>query len=164
MSHTKPHISIITVCYNSEATIIDTLASVAAQDWPDREHLIIDGASTDNTAKLVADFIAEHPHLDIQWYSARDSGLYDAMNKGISLAKEGIIGLLNADDFYTGPQVLSKVAACFEDENVAGLYADLQYVDGQAKARVVRKWKSGPYKKHAFLWGWMPPHPSFFCA
>lgn len=148
--------SIITVAYNSAATIGDTLASIAAQDYPLVEHLVVDGASTDETLAVVARF----PHAKA--LSEPDKGLYDAMNKGLKLVTGDVVGILNSDDFYAHPQVLSHVAALMDETGADALYADLEYVDHRDTQRIVRHWKSGKYEDHDFLSGWMPPHPTFF--
>jgi glycosyltransferase involved in cell wall biosynthesis len=150
-------ISIITATYNSAATIKDTLAIVAAQDYPFVEHIIIDGSSKDDTLKIVEDF--KHVAKVI---SEKDKGIYDAMNKGVQLATGDVIGILNSDDFYTGPSILSMVAAAFEDPSVEAVYGDLQYVKPTNVQVITRTWKSGDYKKRYLYYGWMPPHPTFF--
>lgn len=150
-------ISIITATYNSSATIKDTLESIRKQNYPNIEHLIIDGASKDNTLEIVHQY--SHVSLCI---SEKDKGIYDAMNKGIGLAKGDIIGILNSDDFYANNEVLDKVARTFEETSCDAVYGDLQYVDAANTDRVVRLWKSGHYHPGDFKWGWMPPHPSFF--
>ena len=150
-------ISIITATYNSSATVRDTLVSVAGQQYPTVEHIIIDGASTDNTLAIVADF----PHV-AHTISEKDKGIYDAMNKGIGAATGEIIGILNSDDVYIDNAVLGDVAAAFADPAVMTVYADLQYVDPADLQKVQRNWRSGPFRRHNFYYGWMPPHPTFF--
>jgi glycosyltransferase len=150
-------ISIITATYNSAATIRDTLESVSRQDYSDVEHIIIDGLSKDETLQVVSDF----PHVSTS-ISEKDGGIYDAMNKGINIAKGEIVGILNSDDFYADEKVLSKVAEVFQVTGCDALYADLQFVDRENVTRVVRSWRSGDYKPGLFEWGWMPPHPTFF--
>ncbi|KGE86604.1 MAG: glycosyltransferase [bacterium] len=149
--------SIITVCYNSSATIADTLESVARQQHPGIEHLIIDGVSQDNTLAIAR----QYPHVS-KIISEPDSGLYDAMNKGIAHATGQYIAFLNADDFYATPGTLQRVARQLKDTQADTLYGDLHYVTAQPPFNVVRHWKSGPYRHRNFLHGWMPPHPTFF--
>lgn len=150
-------ISIITATYNSAATVADTLDSIASQDYPDIEHLIVDGLSSDNTLEIVK----QYPHVS-SVVSGKDNGIYDAMNKGISRAGGEVIGILNSDDLYTHPEVISKVMRCFEDPAVDAVYGDLRYVDQQDISKTVRTWRSGTYTPRSFYWGWMPPHPAFF--
>lgn len=150
-------ITIITATYNSAATVRDTLESVRYQDYPDIEHVIIDGLSGDDTLKIVN----EYPHV-ARVESGKDRGIYDAMNKGISNATGEVIGILNSDDVYTDVTVLSSVMRLFEDDSVDACYADLQYVKADDLNKVTRTWKSGAYSKRSFYFGWMPPHPTFF--
>lgn len=150
-------ISIITACYNSAATIGDTLASVAMQDYPSIEHIIIDGSSSDNTLDIVNRF----PHV-VKVVSERDNGIYDAMNKGIAVATGDVIGILNSDDVYTSGNVLSTVMKEFENTSIDAVYADLQYVQFHDLNKVTRTWHSGNFSKKKFYYGWMPPHPTFF--
>jgi glycosyltransferase involved in cell wall biosynthesis len=149
-------ISIITVVLNGTATIRDCIESVQAQTYP-AEHIVIDGGSTDGTL----DIISEYTGLS-QMVSEPDDGIYDAMNKGIGLATGAVVGILNADDIYTNPDVLTKVAKVFEDEKTDSCYGDLVYLDPNRKGKVIRSWHSGEFKPERFYWGWMPPHPTFF--
>jgi len=150
-------ISIITATYNSQATVQDTLRSVASQAYNNIEHIIIDGLSTDNTISIVKGF----PHV-ARINVEKDHGIYDAMNKGLKLATGEVVGILNSDDFYTDEKVLSQVMEAFSDPFVDVVYGDLQYVKQNDVHVVVRTWKSGQYKKKNFYYGWMPPHPTFF--
>jgi glycosyltransferase len=94
--------------------------------------------------------------------SEKDKGIYDAMNKGIGMATGDVIGILNSDDMYTDPRVLADVAEAFRDPAVMTVYADLQYVHGDNPEKVLRTWRSGPFRRNNFYYGWMPPHPTFF--
>ena len=152
----KMKISIITATYNSAATVRDTLDSVSKQTYPNVEHLIIDGLSKDNSLEICR----QYPHVSFI-HSEKDNGIYDAMNKGISLATGDIIGILNSDDFYTSDTVLEKVADAFR-RGVDAVYGDLQYVHQENTSKVLRTWKSGTYHHRDFFYGWMPPHPTFF--
>jgi glycosyltransferase involved in cell wall biosynthesis len=153
-------ITIVTAVYNGASTIADCLRSVRSQTVP-AEHLIIDGLSKDGTLDIVREV---SPGARI--HSGKDKGIYDAMNKGLRLASGEVIGILNADDFYAGSQVLEKVAAAFRDPDVEACYGDLVYVRpkvGGGKAfGVSRYWKAGAFVPRDFYWGWMPPHPTFF--
>lgn len=150
-------ISIITVCYNSAKTISDTINSVANQTLTNKEHIIVDGGSTDLTMDIVA-AAAEY----VRFISEPDKGIYDAMNKGIELATGDVIGTLNADDFYYDSQVLKEVERVFLDPNVDACYGDLIYVKQDDTGQTVRFWKSNEYKDKLFKSGWMPAHPTFF--
>ncbi len=150
-------VSIITATYNSATTIKDTLQSVQQQTYPFIEHIIVYGVSTDNTLDIVA--VSAHKGFVHQ---GKDKGIYDAMNKGISLCNGDIIGILNSDDFYADETVIEKVVALFKDTNCKAVYGDLVYVDANNTNQITRTWISGDYRKNNFLYGWMPPHPTFF--
>ncbi|MDD4914389.1 MAG: glycosyltransferase family 2 protein [Methylococcales bacterium] len=149
-------ISVITVCFNSAATLEDTLASVATQQYPHKEHIVIDGGSTDKTLEILGH------SSGVDWISEPDRGIYDAMNKGIARASGDIIGFLNADDMYRDATILSRVAAVFADKQVDACFADLIYVDQHDTDKIIRYWKSKPYRHGLFRGGWMPAHPTFF--
>ena len=151
-------ISIITVTFNSAKTVRDTLKSIENQDYNNIEILLIDGISTDSTVAIASEF----NHLNLRIISEQDKGLYDAMNKGISLATGDVVGILNSDDFYTNSSILSAVMHCFNDTSVDAVYGDLNYVSAENTEKITRRWKSGDYDSKRFLNGWMPPHPTFF--
>ena len=151
-------ISIITVCYNSAATIRETLESVTAQSHADIEHIIVDGGSRDETLALVHAH-RRHPGPLV---SEPDRGIYDAMNKGLALASGEIVGFLNSDDVLADPGVLSRIAAAFEAPEVDACYGDLIYVAASNPARVVRYWRSRVYQPGLCRRGWMPAHPTFY--
>jgi len=94
--------------------------------------------------------------------SEPDKGIYDAMNKGISLMTGDIVGTLNADDFYSSDFVLSEVEKVFMDPSIEACYGDLVYVKQDDALKGVRYWKSGEYEDGLFRSGWMPAHPTFF--
>ena len=150
-------VSIITATYNSQANIASNLSSIKEQTYSFIEHIIIDGASNDNTLEIIKD---ESPSAKI--FSEKDNGIYDAMNKGISLANGDIIGILNSDDLYMNESIIEKVVKLFEQENCDAVYGDLIYVDANDTSKIKRRWKAGSFKKNDFLYGWMPPHPTFF--
>lgn len=151
-------VSIITAVLNNKSHVRDCITSIANQSYPDIEHIIVDGGSTDGTL----DVIRENDDKIAKWISEPDQGIYDAMNKGISLSHGEVIGILNADDFYANCHVVSKVASVFRDDRLSSCYGDLEYVDPENTFRVVRYWHSGHYDIKSFYWGWMPPHPTFF--
>ncbi len=151
-------VSIITVCYNSSETIESTIQSVLEQDYQNIEYIIVDGKSTDTTLQIIDKYKPEITKI----ISEKDDGIYYAINKGIGIATGDIIAVLHADDFYSNPQVISKVVKKIEEENADTIYGDLQYVDREDTSFVKRNWKSGEYKDGLFLKGWMPPHPTFF--
>lgn len=151
-------ISVITAVYNRQATVAQAIASVQAQTWPDVEHLVIDGASTDGT--LAAIEAERHPRMRI--VSEPDRGIYDALNKGVALATGDVVGLMHSDDFFAHDRVLEKVAVAFEAPGVLAAYGDLDYVSAADGERVIRRWRAGDYRPERLLRGWMPPHPTLF--
>ncbi|MFS6801871.1 glycosyltransferase family 2 protein [Edwardsiella tarda] len=151
-------VSIITATYNSESTIIDTLLSLKSQSYHNIEYIVIDGASRDNTVNLVMDIYPEVSHL----ISEPDSGIYDALNKGISVATGDVIGFLHSDDMFTYPDAISDIVNSFERNQVDAVYADLDYVDRLEPTKVIRRWKSRSHTLQDLSKGWMPPHPTFY--
>lgn len=150
-------VSIITSVLNAYVTIRDCIESVKSQSQS-IEHIIIDGGSTDGTL----DIIEEYRSSLTKVVSEPDGGTYHGMNRGILMATGDIIGILNADDLYAGPDILSKVVEAFSTENIDSCYGDLVYVEPVNIDRIIRYWRSGSYNCRRFYWGWMPPHPTFF--
>lgn len=153
----EPLISLITVSYNSSETILDTFNSIGNQSYGRIEYIVIDGASSDGTKKL----IQNHSKIISKTISEPDKGLYDAMNKGISMSSGEIIGILNSDDIYADNDVINEVVNAFNLSNADIVYGNLNYVSKNL-TKVIRKWKSKTYIKGMFSRGWQPPHPSFF--
>lgn len=151
-------VSIITVTYNSAETLRETLRSIASQDYQNLELILVDGGSTDNTLAIAEEFKS----IITKQISEKDKGLYDALNKGLTMATGDVVGILHSDDFYLNPQIISKYVRCFDQTQADAVYADLYYVDRSNTKRIVRKWKSGTYHSRSFYRGWMPPHPTFF--
>lgn len=153
-------ITIITAVKNGAETIWKCLESVSRQKT-EIEHLIIDGGSTDRTCEIIKSFADTElvRHILIQ---EPDRGIYDAMNKGINRATGDVVGILNADDVYAGEHVLADVKTVFEGSSVDACYGDIVCVSAGNPDRIVRRWKAGKFGRNRFLWGWMPPHPSFF--
>lgn len=151
-------ISIVTVAFNASATLADTLESVARQTHVDVEHIVMDGGSRDATADVVRD----HGRRLAVFVSERDLGLYDAMNKGAARATGDVIAFLNADDWYSAPDVLAKVAERFEN-GADYVYGDLDFIDQHPPFVLRRAWRDAPH--HAtdfFRTGWHPAHPVSF--
>lgn len=128
------------------------------RDVPPIVGSIIDGASTDGTQEL----LAHHRDQLATLVSEPDHGIYDALNKGVSLASGEIVGFLHADDVYAGPHVLERVAAAFSDPAVSAVYGDLEYVAQDDPSRVIRHWRAGGFSPAKLRRGWMPPHPTLF--
>jgi len=151
-------ISVITVALNAAATLEQTLRSVREQGWPDVEHIVVDGGSADGSVEI----LRRNEESLSRWISEPDNGLYDAMNKGIAMAGGEIVGFLNADDVYAHNQVLSRVGEALSAPGLDGCYGDLVYVDAGNMSRIIRYWRSEPYREGLFERGWMPAHPTFF--
>jgi glycosyltransferase involved in cell wall biosynthesis len=136
-------VSIITVCFNSEKTIEDTLNSIKSQTYPDIEHIVIDGLSKDNTNQIVSkysDTVSIH-------VSEKDNGLYDAMNKGLSLATGDIVGILNSDDVLADKSAIDKIVAGFNNNDVDAVYSDLIYVSEYNLNKTTRLYSSKVFSK-----------------
>lgn len=151
-------VSIITVCYNSENTIEDTLLSVINQDYPNIEYIVVEGASTDNTLSIIKKYSAEITKI----ISEKDQGIYDALNKGIDQANGDVIGILHSDDVYANSNIISKVVKEFQSKKSDAVYGDLQYIGNKNPGKIFRTWVAKEYKEGMFIKGWMPPHPTFF--
>lgn len=153
-------ISIVTACWNSGATLRDTMLSVLSQDYPDYEHIIVDGNSTDNTLDIVRELEPRYKGK-LRWISEPDKGIYDAMNKGIAMATGDVIGILNSDDFYSSEVILSAVA-----QNIKGVdavYGDIHFVNDNDLKKCVRYYSSRAFAPWKMQLGYMPAHPSFYC-
>lgn len=149
-------ISVVTASYNSQATIGFTIQSFLEQDHPEKEMLVIDGASSDATLKIVKSFGSDA----IRVFSAKDKGVYDAMNKGFHLFEGDAVGFLNSDDTFHNSLALSDIASALQDADIA--YGDLHIVTDHDSKRVVRSWRGGIFNRHSFQLGWVPPHPTFY--
>ena len=151
-------ISIVTAVFNRVDTIADALRSVETRSYRSVEHVIQDGGSGDGTLDIIRQFDAASTKL----VSEPDGGIYDAINKGISRASGDIIGLMHSDDFFADDKVLERVAEAFRDPAVDGVYGDLDYVFASNTGKIVRRWRSGPYRADLLKRGWMPPHPTLY--
>ncbi len=155
-------ISIITATLNSGATLRGALESLLAQTYTDIEHIVVDGLSTDNTMDIVRELEPKY-HGRLRYVSEKDSGLYDAMNKGIAMATGDVVGILNSDDFYTANDVLSRVAEAFSKEQIDAVYGDIHFVNDADLTKCVRYYSSAPFRPSWMRLGFMPAHPSFYC-
>lgn len=157
---TQMKISIITATYNSASTITSAIESVLEQDYPNIEHIIIDGASKDNTVELVKSYQKDHPNIVFK--SEADKGIYDALNKGVSMATGDIIGFLHSDDFFHNRETIEKIVTKLQQSGANGIFGDLQYVNAEKTTKVIRYWKSKPFQPKLLQRGWMPAHPTLF--
>jgi glycosyltransferase involved in cell wall biosynthesis len=151
-------ISVITVCYNSAKTLERALRSVVEQDYRNVEHIVIDGGSSDGTADILAAYRAGLTCL----VTEPDHGIYDAMNKGLALARGEVICFLNSDDYYASPTVLSKVARKMQVQKLDALMGDVGYFHQRSPHRIVRRFRSDRFTPERLSWGWMPAHPALF--
>jgi glycosyltransferase len=153
---TSMKISVVTASYNSEATIGFTVESFLGQKHPEKEMLVIDGASSDATLRIVESFGSEA----IRVFSEKDKGVYDAMNKGFRLFQGDAVGFLNSDDTFHDSNVLSDIAGAMQGVDI--VYGDLDMVADHRTKSLIRSWKGGAFKRNAFHLGWVPPHPTFY--
>jgi glycosyltransferase involved in cell wall biosynthesis len=152
-----PTISVITVTLNAGRTLDRTLASVAAQRSPPEECIVVDGGSTDATL----DIARARGDVVSRIVSERDEGIFDAMNRGLALARGDVVGFLNADDVFAHDRVLASVRKVLADRDLDACYGDLDVVN--ARGRVIRRWRSSSYARSLLDAGWVPPHPTFYC-
>lgn len=149
-------ISVVTASYNSEATIGFTIESFLKQTHPDKEMLVIDGASIDATMKIVESFGSD----TIRVFSETDKGVYDAMNKGLHLFQGDAVGFLNSDDTFHDTSTLGDIAAALQVSDI--VYGDLNMVTDHRTKGLVRSWRGGTFGRYSFQLGWVPPHPTFY--
>lgn len=176
-------ISLITVCYNSAAVIRTALESVFAQATPEGmeiEYIVVDGGSNDGTVEILKEFQGfevkrggegEERRFSFKWISEKDEGMYDAINKGIKMATGEYVGILNADDYLDGDDVIARVSDYIKkvggesrwaaEDKLDCVFGNVRFVKefGGRTERVcfARFWK--PWMLH---WGYMPPHPAIF--
>ena len=150
-------VSIITSCYNREATI-RAIESVLSQDYPNIEYIIIDGASKDNSLNI----INEYKDRITTIISEPDHGMYEAINKGIRLATGDIIGLVHSDDFLFSPQTISHIVNKLNETKADFLYGDGLFVNAENTDKVVRNWIGGNYRQWKVKHGWLPLHPTCY--
>ncbi|MCG9626581.1 glycosyltransferase [Vibrio mediterranei] len=148
-------VSIITVCFNSESTISDTIDSVLKQTYKDIEYIIVDGCSTDGTMDIVRRY---GDSIDVV-VSEKDKGLYDAMNKGLKLASGDLIGILNSDDILSSHHIIEEIVEHVDSHD--GVYADIGFYDNSLTSKT-RHYSSKGFHKGKFSRGFMPAHPSCY--
>jgi glycosyltransferase len=151
-------ITLITATFNSEKNICDCLQSVSCQTYKRIEHIIIDGASSDNTLEIIK---TKSNHIS-KIISEPDKGIYDALNKGIRIATGDIIGFVHSDDILSSKDILTSILKSFTEEKADGVYGDILLVKRNDLNKIIRYWKSNPFNKKQLTYGWMPPHPTLF--
>lgn len=151
-------VSVVTIVYNRAYCIADCIESVLNQTYENIEHVIIDGGSTDGTAKVIENYKEK-----LGFYlSEKDNGLYDALNKGIKHATGDIIGILNSDDFFYQPETVAKIVNGFLFSRADLVYGKGLFVDKEDPSKVKRIYSSGPFKKKYLEFGWIPLHTTIF--
>jgi glycosyltransferase involved in cell wall biosynthesis len=151
-------VSIITATFNSINSIEDTFNSIKSQDYEDIEWIVIDGGSTDGTIE----YLKSVQHKISKFISEKDNGIYDALNKGLSLATGDVVGFLHSDDVFANEIIISNIVKLFQEKQIGGVYGDLEYISQNENKNVIRKWKSSVYDSNEIKKGWMPPHPTLF--
>ena len=151
--NTFPKVSVVTTTYNDIENLKRILAEVKKQTYPNIEHIIVDGGSTDGTVDLLKELEEKEPGRN-SWMSEKDKGIYDAINKGICMATGDIVGC--CFDRYADEGVLMRMVEIMEKEGTDGVHGDLCYMDGD---RIVRKWHQG---QGVIRSGWMPGHPTLY--
>ena len=177
-------ISLITACYNSEATIRTAIESVLSQKGVDIEYIIVDGGSKDGTVDIIKEYAEKTlnsqlltPNFTFRWLSESDQGMYDAINKGIKMATGDIVGILNADDVLASDDTLAHIVSAFNTDSyplapdssrIDAVYADIRFVkEGESvealrEAPTVRYCSAAKWRPWMFRFAAMVPHPSFY--
>ena len=151
-------VSIITTCYNRASTIRGAVESVLAQDYPDIEYIIVDGASTDGTVEILREYEGRVARI----VSEPDRGMYEAINKGIRMATGEVVGLLHSDDFFYDNHVVSRIVERLQATGADFLYGNGLFVNAGNTDKVVRNWIGGAYRTWKVRHGWLPLHPTCY--
>lgn len=154
-------ISLVTICFNSEATIRDTFDSVLAQTYDNIEYVIKDGLSKDSTNKIIKEYLPKFKKkgIEVNYVSNSDKGLYDAMNIGVSMCTGDIIGIINSDDIIHDKDAFKKIAKRFKEDKCDATYSDLYIMDYETMSIPSRIFIAG---KKSYKLGWYPPHPTLY--
>ena len=152
-------VSIITATFNSEKFIENCIQSVLTQDYTEIEHIVIDGKSQDKTIEILKKYQKKY---NLMYVSEHDSGIYDALNKGINISNGEIIGFLHSDDFFSRTTIISEIVKRISETGSDGLFGDINYVNQKKPNYIVRKWVGSEYEYSKLKQGWMPAHPSLF--
>jgi len=153
----NPKISIITVCFNSEETIRESIESVISQDYSNIEYIVVDGGSTDGTLSILNSYKKDINIL----ISEKDDGLYDALNKGIKVSDGEIIGMLHSDDVFSHNKVLSKVSDSMTSNSSEVCFSNVAFID-KVTNKIIRYYSSKSFNTLLLRTGWMPPHTATF--
>ena len=150
-------LSLVTINYNNECGLKRTINSVCNQKIDfDFEHIIIDGASSDQSNEVITAY--SNSAVNVIGVSEKDSGIYEAMNKGVRLASGSHVAFLNSGDILKHSNVLNDFSIAIRYDNPADfIYGDICFIDDLGN--VSREWRAGAYRKSKLYYGWMPPHP-----
>lgn len=151
-------ISIITIVYNNCQHIADCIKSVQAQTYHNIEHIVIDGGSTDGTQEAIAPFADKLAYYE----SAKDDGLYDALNKGILHATGEVVGILHSDDLYYEPDTIAHIVDIYKNSKAHIVYAHGLYVERMDISKVKRIYPSKPFRPRYLKFGWVPLHTTIY--
>ena len=151
-------ISIITVCLNSEKTIIHTLNSVMTQDYKNIEHIIVDGGSTDGTIKIIKNYALKNKKIFIN----KGMSLYRSLNFGIKKSKGKLISILHSDDIYNNKKILSKVIKKTKSSKSKIFFGDVVYFKDKDFKNITRSYPADENIRKKFNFGNMPPHTGSF--
>ena len=170
-------VTLITVCFNSAATLSTAIDSVLSQKGVDVEYIVVDGGSTDGTVGIIKEYSTRSTRLTFKWISEKDSGMYDAINKGIKMATGDVVGILNADDVLASDDTLAHIVSAFNTDSyplapdssrIDAVYADIRFVrEGETvaalrEAKTVRYCSAKRWRPWMFRFAAMVPHPSFY--
>jgi glycosyltransferase len=152
-----PTVSVVCVALDSERTIRRTIESVLAQTSRPDEFILIDGGSRDRTLAIAREYSASFTATE----SRSDTGIYDAMNRGLERARGEVIGFLNSNDVYADEEVVACIRRTMRDPQVDACYGHLDFVN--RSGRTTRRWRTTPFSRGLLDSGWVPPHPTFYC-
>lgn len=153
-------ITVITATKNNAPSIGDTIASVMQQTHADIDYIIIDGNSNDGSPEIISRWQHRYPDK-IRVVSEPDSGVYQAINKGIAMAEGEIIGTLHGNDRFSSPRILEQVADTMENTDAGILYGDIHYVS-PCTGKTTRRYSAKDFTPKMLKMGIAPPHPSLY--
>jgi glycosyltransferase involved in cell wall biosynthesis len=151
-------ITIITAVYNRNKNIKRAILSVKEQMYKNIELIIVDGGSNDGTVDAIKSLLDEND----TFISESDNGIYDALNKGVTLASGEVIAFLHSDDLYFDNNVISEVVDAFSDDTVDVVYGDVVFFSGRNVLKIKRRYRSDTLSEKNLAWGKMPAHTAMF--
>jgi glycosyltransferase involved in cell wall biosynthesis len=153
----NPLISIITIVYNNAQYVRGAIESVILQNYEYIEYIIIDGGSTDGTLEVINEYSNQISMI----ISEPDSGIYDALNKGLKVSTGDYVGFLHSDDFFIEKTLISDVVSLLQKSGAEFCFGN-SILTNSITSKVVRYYQSGFFHPFLFRLGWMPPHPTCF--